>query len=159
MPAAFPRFYRDPERELSALRYAILLPLPTISSKAKREADINRVDHLRRRTGRREEAVEEKEFVSERRSSVSSVSRSDFPFPRGVRPLRWLPIRSHASTTNCMSDQSISLPLPPFIPGHRTPNPLSLRPSPTAHRSRRYSSPHPDVVVAPRLTHRCSAVR
>lgn len=58
--------------------------------------------------------------------------------PHGVR--RWLPIRSHASTTNCMSDQSISLLLPPFISDQRcteSARSLSLSPFlPTAHHSR-----------------------
>ena len=33
---------------------------------------------------------------------------------------RWLLGHSHASTTNCMSDQSISLPPPPIAPTQRT---------------------------------------
>jgi len=40
---------------------------------------------------------------------------------------RWLPGHSHASTTNCMSDQSISLPPPPIVPAQRALNLLVSR--------------------------------
>lgn len=78
---------------------------------------------------RRNEVERISRLVGARESpAVSETLRGllDPPPPGGTTPFHrrlcqwWLPGHSHASTTNCMSDQSISLPLPPIVarPAH-----------------------------------------